>query len=165
MKWLANEPNEGDEGMQTRPLDSISIEQRSRNAAQLDLWPETPTRHRLPIFKIALAVVIVAIALCVAFAARADDMKPYPFTVTVGLVCVNPDELKKMLDAIADSTAPPDAICQVLDGSQPVQATATPVERYTKGSIDGMITKYSAPGLPDIYGIVKLEVKPAGLSI
>lgn len=150
--------------MQTKPCASTSIEQRSRDAVQLDLWSET-TKRRLPILRIAFAVLIAAIVLCAVYAAHADDMTPYPFTVTTGMVCETPSDLKLMLDAFASSSDPPQANCQVLDGSQPVQATATPVERYTNGDIDGMITKYSAPGLPDVYGVVRLEPLPASDAI
>ncbi len=89
------------------------------------------------------------------------SMTPYPFIVTVGMICPTLDELKATLDAIADGSAQPTTNCQTLSGNTATPATATPVEIYDHGGIYGMLTKYSALGLMDIYGIMKLEPAPA----
>ncbi len=94
------------------------------------------------------------------------DLTPYPFTVTVGMVCNSLDDLKSALDSISKTGDPGTAACITLSGQTATQATATPLERYVAPGIDGVLTKYSAPGLPDIYGIIQLlpaptDTKPA----
>lgn len=88
------------------------------------------------------------------------SMTPYPFTVTTGMVCQSVADLTAALDSIESGGNTPDPTCEILDGSEAIDATATPVERYTNGDIDGVITKYSAPGLPDVYGIMQREPAP-----
>ena len=111
-----------------------------------------------------LSTITIMLAASFALASSVQSapisMAPYPFTVTVGLVCRTADALKSALDTFpAPADANPD--CAMLSGQTATQATATPVEIYSKNGMYGMITKYSAPGLDDIFGLMQLEPAPA----